>query len=94
MNGLISYFHGSASNADSGVIGGPGNGPRLLGVNVNKGAASAVITIYNGASANGSIVAAIDASSKSYNDFNGARIPAGMEVVQSGGASDFTVSYI
>lgn len=90
----VSYFHGSASNADSGVIGGVGSSPRLLGVNVNKGAASAVITIYNGPSANNSVVAAIDASSKSYNDFNGARIPAGMEVVQSGGASDFTVSYV
>jgi hypothetical protein len=90
----INYFHGSASNADSGVIGGVGSDPQLLGINVNKGAASAVITVYSGPSTAGSIVAVIDASSKSYNDYNGARIPKGMEIVQSGGASDFTVSYI
>jgi hypothetical protein len=94
MSNPLSYFHGSASNADSGLIGGTGSDPLLFGINVNKGAASAVITVYQGASAAGKIVAAIDASSKSYNDFNGARIPGGMEIVQSGGASDFTVSYI
>jgi len=94
MMSHVNYYHGSASNADSGVIGANGGHPRLIAINVNKGAASAVVTVYNGASAAGSVVATIDASAASSHWYGGIRCPNGLEVVQSGGASDFTVSYV
>jgi hypothetical protein len=70
------------------------NGPAELGIiNINTGATSAVLTVYNNASAgSGTKIATIDASAANSFVF-GVRCHLGITVVLSGGNADVTVCY-
>lgn len=75
----------------------PRDKPVLWTVNVNTGAASAVLTVYDGPtvanpSTTGSVVAMIDASSKSSQVF-GVQVTNGLYLVMTGGNADVTVGY-
>ncbi len=61
-------------------------------VNVNTGATSAVLTIYNSATASGTPVAIIDASAPISRCY-GVYCPDGIFVDLSGGNADVTVGY-
>lgn len=65
---------------------------KLVFVNVNTGAASAVCTIYDATSGTTNLIATIDASSKSCNAYN-IYLANGIRVVTSGGNADITVCY-
>ena len=66
---------------------------RLCAVVVGTGAASAVLTITNGAS--GGTVTAINCASPGSYWFDSARIPNGaVATLASGGVSDVTITYI
>lgn len=74
------------------AVGGPGSAVTLGTVNVDTAAASAVLKIYDGTSASGTLVASIDASAKgSYTYLT--RLPNGMFVDLSGGTADCTIGY-
>lgn len=67
-------------------------GPGMLGtVNVNTGASSAVVTIYNNTSAAGVVVATIDASAACTRVY-ACRLSKGITWVLSGGNADVTVT--
>lgn len=69
----------------------PSGGHAFLGtVNVNTGAASATFSIYDGTSASGTLIAVIDASSKS-SHYYGVRCPNGIFCVLAAGNADVTV---
>lgn len=65
---------------------------RLFDVVVGTGAASAVVTIYEGSSASGTVVAVIDASASRDHHFGGLPLN-GLYVDQTGGAAKVTVTY-
>jgi hypothetical protein len=64
----------------------------LWTVNVNTGAASGVLKIYNGTSLGGTLIAVIDATSKSSHCY-GILCPSGIFIDLTGGAADCTVGY-
>jgi hypothetical protein len=64
----------------------------LWGVNICTGAASAVVTIKE-TDTNGATIATIDASAKGTYNFWGLRSQNGFYIAQTGGNSDFTVTY-
>ena len=71
----------------------PDNGGAVLGaVNINTGAANATFTIYDGTSASGTVVAVLDASTKTCHFF-GVNCPNGIFCVLAVGNADVTVSY-
>jgi len=75
------------------VIGGTGSAAKLNTVTVNTGAASAVLTIYDGPSAAvGRKIAVIDASASKSLNFGGSVCKDGITVVLSGGNADCTVN--
>lgn len=64
----------------------------LMTVNVNTGATSAVLTIYNGTAIAANKVAVIDASTASSKGF-GVQCEAGILAVLAGGDADVTIGY-
>lgn len=67
-------------------------GTTIWTVNVNTGASGAILTIYNGTSASGDLVATVDASavvSLAY----GVYCPEGIFIELAGGAADITIGY-
>lgn len=72
--------------------GGTDSNTTLKKVNINKGTATAVVTVYDGQSTAGAVVAVIDAATKSLHDFN-VRCKNGIFVDQTVAAADVTVSY-
>lgn len=71
----------------------PANGSSVLWtVNVNTGAVSAVLTIYDGTSASGTVVAVIDAASKGSWTY-GVLCDDGIFAVLSGGNADVTIGH-
>lgn len=69
------------------------NGPGTLWtVNINSGSAGAILKIYNGTSASGTLVAQIDASSKSGHSY-GIYCREGIFLDLSVGAADCTIGY-
>lgn len=84
----LTYTHLSAQgNASVALADG---GARLFTVNVNTGATSAVLTIYNGTDANGDVVAVIDASAAG-SFFYGVKCNDGIYAALSGGDADVTI---
>jgi hypothetical protein len=69
------------------------NGPCELGIiNVNTGASSAVVTVYDNTAGSGTKIATIDAAAA--NSFvYGRRCSVGLTIVVSGGAADVTVCF-
>jgi hypothetical protein len=61
-------------------------------VNVNTGAASAVLTIYDSLAGSGTVVAIIDASGEGCYVY-AAQCDTGIYAVMSGGNADCTISY-
>lgn len=83
------YTHFSAAGAKT--IAGANGGATLGVVNVNKGVASAVLTIYDGTSTSGTVVAVIDASATgSY--LYGARCNNGIHAVLATADADVTIT--
>jgi hypothetical protein len=70
----------------------PGGPAALWTVNVNTGAAGAILKIYDGTSSAGTLVATIDASTKSSQCF-GVRCPNGIFADLSVGTADCTIGY-
>lgn len=74
---------------------GAGGGAILHNVVVNKAAASAVLTIYDGTSTTGTKVATIDASVAATGTLNyDILCPKGVYAVMTGGNADMTLSVI
>lgn len=72
----------------------PGNGAaKLHGVNVNKGTATAIVTVYNGTTTSDPVVAVIDGASKGFNDYKGLLCPKGIFVDQTVAGADVTILY-
>ena len=74
------------------AIGGLASGAVLWTVNVNTGAAGAILKIYEGGSASGILVATIDASTKSGQSF-GVYMKDGIFLDLSVGNADCTIGY-
>lgn len=74
------------------VVAEAGGSAILWTVNVNTGAPSATVTVYDGEDANGNIVAIIDATTKSSHAYM-RKCNAGIYVVLAGGNADVTVGY-
>ncbi len=86
---MLQYLHLTASGQTKNT-GGAGSAAELWTVNVNTGASSAVVTIYDGPAASNVVVAVIDCSvirSLCY----GVRCGNGVYAVASGGNADVTV---
>lgn len=64
---------------------------RLWGISVGTLAASAVVTVYDGTSTSGTVVAIIDAAAAKDINFHGARFPAGLHVVLTGGNAKVSI---
>lgn len=96
MAGLVpggTYLYLAA--AGDAKTGGAGGGSILHNIVVNKGVASAVVTVYDGTSTNGTKVATIDASVTALGTLNyDVLCPKGVYVVMTGGNADITVSVI
>lgn len=85
-----SSFHFAAANDATPAL--PPN-TLLFDINVGTGAASAVITIYNGTSTSGAVIGIIDASARGTYNYGGIRCPAGLFVKLTGGNADATLTY-
>jgi hypothetical protein len=81
------------ASVSSATVAPSGGGAEVWTVNVNTGAASAILKIYDGTSASGTLVATIDASSKSSHCF-GVLCPNGIFWDLSGGTADCTIGYL
>ena len=64
----------------------------LMGITINKGVASATITVYDNTAASGNKIATIAADNPG-NFFYGTRCKTGLTIVTSG-ATDITVAYV
>jgi hypothetical protein len=85
---LSKHFHFTTANDEAGA-----DGPATLcGINVNAGAASAVVTVYNNTSAAAPTVAVIDASVEGSYDFHYLRL-SNLWVKLTAGNADVTVLY-
>ena len=71
------------------VVAGP---CELMGITVNKGVASATVTVYDNASAGSGTTIATIAADNPGNFFYGTRCKNGLTIVTSG-ATDITVNY-
>lgn len=69
-----------------------GAGAELGIVNINTGATSATLTLYNNTSAAGEVIAIIDASTEGCYAY-GAQQSRGIFAVLAGGNADCTISY-
>lgn len=86
------YLH--RATVGDGVAGATATHAELVSVNVNTGAASAVLTVYDGTSTTGTTVAVIDASAKGSYWFGYARLHNGLYYTLIGGTADITISYV
>lgn len=98
MPEFSNYVHMQGTST-AGPFGGTGAHVRLRYVNINTAQASAVVNIYDGKDATGTLVASIDASSASGRQMNFAdsRLRNGLFVQVTGGSGnnpDVTVVYI
>lgn len=82
----FAYFATANDTCTSG-----GDRARLHAVIIGDGAASAVVTVYNGDAATDPTVAVIDASSDREVLFHGVDLPAGLFVKLTGGNAKTTV---
>jgi hypothetical protein len=87
----MNYWHTAATATKN--IAAAGSSVTLVAVNVNTGATSAVLTVYDGIDSSGAVVATVDASAKGSYWFGGVRLPGGLYVALTGGNADVTVSY-
>src|SRR5438477_118349 len=83
------YFHISTQATFTIASG----GVSLIAVTVNNGAASAVVTVYDGMSATATPVIATINASAAGNFFYGNVCHGGLTVVQSGGSADVTIIF-
>jgi hypothetical protein len=90
MAGVNGYL---ATANDTYTAGGAGNPADLLAIVVGTAAASAVVTVYNGSSTSGAVMATIDASAINFFEFgdDGMHCPAGLFVKLTGGNAKVTV---
>lgn len=65
----------------------------LRQINVGTGAASAVVTVYNGDATSDPVVAKIDASAAGQYPFGDVQLPDGLFAKLTGGNADVTVIY-
>lgn len=79
------------SSTGTGIVAQPG-GAELGTVNINTGAASAVLTLYNGTSGSGTVVAVVDASTKSSHAFV-VLCENGIYYDLAGGNADVTIGF-
>src|SRR5439155_22561676 len=84
------YLHFTTAG-NSGTVGSTGSGAVLRAVNVNTGAASAVLTIRDG-SATGPIIAVIDATAKGCYQYEDIVVGNGVYATLTGGNADVTVT--
>lgn len=87
---MLRYRHISAAGNLS--VAPADGGAALWSVSVNKGATSAVFTVYDGIDNTGTVVAVIDASAVC-NPWYGVYCKNGIFCVLSGGDADVTVGY-
>jgi hypothetical protein len=88
----MSYFSTSFKNI-TGISTGTFVCDRVVTVSVNTGAASAVFKIYDGTTAGGTLIATIDATSKSNFVFFVKCTTHNLFYALSGGAADVTIAY-
>lgn len=82
------YRHKHISSTGTYVI--AAGDAELSTVNINTGAGSATLTVYNSAAGSGDVVAVIDATTKSSHGFIVA-CPLGITAVLAGGNADVTI---
>lgn len=80
------------ASTGTGVITGANSNAELWSININTGASSAIFKVYDGTSASGTLVATIDASTKSSHAY-GVICNGGIFYDLSGGNADVTVGY-
>lgn len=68
-----------------------GKNAQLWGITINTGAASAVVTVYNGTATTDPVVATVVGTAAFTANYWGARFPNGLFVKLTGGAADVTV---
>lgn len=90
MAQMVNYTHLTASG-QSVTVGGAGADTQVVSVNVNTGAASAVLTISDSTSLVN--VAIIDCATKISLFYGGIRVPGGAKFALTGGNADVTVAY-
>jgi hypothetical protein len=90
VSGVLDRPYHRSTTGNIGPIGGTGSFTHLGRVVVGTGVASAVLTVYDGQSASGTVVSVIDASAKGYYEFDAA-LKDGVFAVLSGGNADVTV---
>lgn len=87
-NPTVGYL---ATANDFFTLGAAGAGAYLYSINVDTAAASAVVTVYRGTSTSGTVVATLDASSKSTSHFYGSFFGSGLFVKLTGGNAKVSV---
>lgn len=80
------------ATTSTGIIASANSNTELWSVNINTGATSAVFKLYDGTSASGTLIATIDASTKSSHAY-GVLCNGGIFFDLSGGNADITVGY-
>ena len=86
-------FQSARLTSATGILVAPANGAAVLHtVNINTGAASARVDIYDGTSTAGALKASIDATSKSSHYF-GFVCNNGIYANQVGGAADVSIGF-
>lgn len=93
MGHAVQYAYLSASTGASSTFQSGTDHTKLVAINIGTGAASAVVTVYDGVDNTGAVVATIDASSKGSFWFGGIRLHLGLFVAQTGGAGKVTICY-
>jgi hypothetical protein len=82
------------NGASDGKQGGAGGAAILHTVNVTSVAGSAVLSIYNGTSSNGTLISTIDAATRASTMFFNIRCEKGVYAVLSGGNAFATISVV
>lgn len=89
MSTMVQFLH--VNTVSTGQVAGAHT--QLMAVNVNTGAASAVLTLYNGTSTSAPVVAVINCAAVVCFQYEGCRCPAGLFYGLAGGTADVTISY-
>ncbi len=74
-------------------VGASGSGAYLHRVDVGTGVATAVVTVYEGSSTSGTVIATIDAATKSNHNYGGIYLSGGMFVKLTTAAASVTVVF-
>ncbi len=88
--GAFRAYRVATSGQNVGPVGGLNSWTFLKRIVIGTGAASAVVTVYDGQSASGTVIATIDASAKGFYDFE-CVCKNGVFVALTGGNADTTV---